>query len=140
MIVVEPARSLDDCLEIRRVVFVEEQHVPLAEDIDGLDPMCEQLLARVDGVLAGTARLRLTDGGRVAKGERLAVLAPYRRHGVGVALIQALEARARALGCHILMGAAQVHALGFYQTLGYVADGDDFLDAGIVHRHITKVL
>lgn len=140
MIVVERVHTLDDCLEIRRVVFVVEQDVPLADDLDGLDPTCEQLLARVDGALAGTARLRLTEGGRVAKGERLAVLAPYRNLGVGIALIRALEARARALGCESLVGAAQVQALGFYEALGYIPDGDDFLDAGIVHRHITKAL
>lgn len=140
MIVVERVDTLDDCLEVRRIVFVEEQHVPLAEDVDGLDPACDQLLARVDGALAGTARLRLTEGGRVAKGERLAVLEPYRSRGVGMALIQALEARARELGCQSLAGAAQVQALGFYEALGYAADGEDFLDAGIVHRHITKLL
>lgn len=140
MIVVERVHTLDECLEIRRVVFVEEQDVPLAEDVDGLDATCEQLLARVDGALAGTARLRLTEGGRVAKGERLAVLVPYRNLGVGVALMHALEARARALGCASLVGAAQVQALGFYEALGYQPDGDDFLDAGIVHRHVTKTL
>lgn len=140
MIVVDRVHTLDDCLEIRRVVFVEEQHVPLADDVDGLDPGCDQLVARVDGALAGTARLRLAEGGRVAKGERLAVLEAYRSRGVGMALIRALEARARELGCHALVGAAQVQALGFYEALGYVADGDDFLDAGIVHRHITKTL
>jgi predicted GNAT family N-acyltransferase len=30
--------------------------------------------------------------------------------------------------------AAQMHAIGFYERLGYVARGDVFLDAGIEHR------
>lgn len=141
MITVDRATSAvdrADCLEIRRVVFVEEQAVPLADELDGLDDEAEHLLARVDGIPAGTARLRLL--GDVAKGERLAVLVPFRRHRLGVALMEALERRARELRAHTLKGAAQVQALSFYEALGYQAEGEVFLDAGIAHRAIRKTL
>ncbi len=126
------------CMHVRRVVFIDEQAVPEADELDGLDDDAEHFLATVDGQPAGAARLRLYDDR--AKGERLAVLAPFRGLKLGVALMAALEARARERGARLLTGAAQVQALGFYQALGYQPEGEDFLDAGIVHRTITKKL
>jgi predicted GNAT family N-acyltransferase len=35
---------------------------------------------------------------------------------------------------------AQTHALGFYQRHGFVAEGGVFLDAGIEHRRMRRVL
>ena len=36
--------------------------------------------------------------------------------------------------------AAQTHAIGFYEALGYVPFGDEFMDAGIPHRNMSKRL
>ena len=82
---------------IRRRVFVEEQGVSEALEFDGLDEEARHLLASVDGEPAGTLRIRLLEGGRVAKIERVAVLAAQRRHRVGRALmVAALRSGARA--------------------------------------------
>jgi predicted GNAT family N-acyltransferase len=35
---------------------------------------------------------------------------------------------------------AQSHATGFYEKLGFAAFGDEFLDAGIPHRHMRRAL
>ena len=36
--------------------------------------------------------------------------------------------------------AAQTHALGFYEALGFEAFGPEFMDAGIPHRDMKMVL
>jgi ElaA protein len=35
---------------------------------------------------------------------------------------------------------AQTHALGFYEALGFVAFGPEFLDAGMPHREMVLEL
>lgn len=124
---------LPTCLQIRREVFIDEQRVPEADEVDGLDQACEHFMAFLDGRPVGTARLRITDDGH-AKAERVAVLKPHRGQGVGHALMTALEARARALGHRELVLSAQVEAIPFYLARGYQAHGPEFMDAGIPHR------
>lgn len=121
--------------EIRRAVFIDEQNVPPEEEWDGLDPKCQHFLAMLDGQPVGTARL-LPDGhiGRVA------VLAGARGTGIGALLMRSAIEAARHAGHAQAALSSQVHALAFYQRLGFVAHGDEFLDAGIPHREMTLSL
>jgi len=131
--------DLDQCHAVRRAVFVEEQRVPEAEEWDGKDGDCTHFLAFAGfRTLAGTARLRVD--GATARAQRLAVLPPWRGHGVGRRLMDAVEAEAAARGCREVLADAQVQALPFYESLGYVAGCEVFLDAGIPHRRVRKSL
>lgn len=121
--------------EIRRVVFIEEQRVPLEEEWDGRDPECRHFLAISAGKALGTARL-LPD----AHIGRVAVLAEARGRGIGVALMRAAIETARRRGHHSVELAAQTHALAFYERLGFTAFGEAFLDAGIAHRSMMLPL
>ncbi|WP_444999442.1 GNAT family N-acetyltransferase [Halomonas mongoliensis] len=121
--------------EIRRVVFIEEQRVPLEEEWDGRDPECRHFLALLDGREVGTARL-LPD----AHIGRVAVLSEARGAGVGAALMRAAIDAARRLGHPQVELAAQTHALDFYSRLGFEAYGPEFLDAGILHRNMRLTL
>lgn len=126
----------EDAGEIRRVVFIEEQRVPREEEWDGRDEDCRHFLAiDNDGKALGTARL-LPDGhiGRVA------VLKEARGRGIGLALMDAAIASARRRGDPCVALSAQVHALAFYERLGFRVHGDTFLDAGIPHRNMTLTL
>ncbi|WP_042398675.1 GNAT family N-acetyltransferase [Streptacidiphilus carbonis] len=71
---------------------------------------------------------------------RLAVLSVARGTGVGAALVRAIEDEGRARGAVELELHAQVHALGFYERLGYTAEGPEYLDGGIPHRTMTRSL
>ncbi len=115
---------------IRERVFVIEQHVPVELEWDGLDPACIHVLAYVnDDLPVGTARL-LNDG-HIG---RMAVLPPWRRHGIGSRMLRTLIEVARQQGKAGCALNAQTHALGFYERHGFVAEGDVFDDAGIPHR------
>ncbi|MCW4149146.1 GNAT family N-acetyltransferase [Halomonas sp. 18H] len=122
--------------EIRRVVFIDEQQVPIEEEWDGLDPDCRHFLALdTEGRPLGTARL-LPDGhiGRVA------VFHEARGQGVGQALMQAAIDTARRRGDARVMLAAQIQALPFYERLGFIAEGETFMEAGIAHRNMSLPL
>lgn len=120
---------------IRCRVFIEEQRVPQDEEWDGQDPECWHFLATLHDQPVGTARL-LPDGhiGRVA------VLADARGSGIGYQLMEATIQAAREAGHANAELSAQLHALAFYERLGFVAHGDVFMDAGIPHRNMLLAL
>ncbi|ASU83440.1 GNAT family N-acetyltransferase [Nocardiopsis gilva YIM 90087] len=132
----ESAKDRAAVFVIRGVVFVAEQQVPIDEEWDDHDLTADHLLARLDEVPVGTGRL-VTQGERGMLG-RLAVLSCMRGTGTGVALVRAIEDRARDRGLTGVDLHAQTHALGFYERLGYHAHGAEFLDAGIPHVHMSK--
>ncbi len=118
---------------LRREVFIVEQHVPESLEWDEADVQSTHVLAlSMQGHPIGTGRL-LTDG-HIG---RMAVLQPWRRHGVGSAILQVLIARARDAGREAVHLNAQIHALGFYARHGFIAHGVEFMDAGIPHRQMT---
>jgi predicted GNAT family N-acyltransferase len=138
-----------EAYEIRRVVFVEEQTVPVELELDERDPTADHLLARQDGRAVGAARLVIEEPGfegadpaygPVAHLGRIAVLPEARHSGLGAGLVRGLEGLAVQRGLRIAYLGAQVHAVAFYERLGYTAYGEVFDDAGIDHRHMTRVL
>ncbi len=149
--VTTPAQ-LEEAHALRVEVFVDEQQVPLAEEIDDADfaPTTTHVLVREgqvsgEGRVVGTGRL-LTDPahpGEVHIG-RVAVARSARGTGAGAAVMRALEEV--ALTEHASGGAvrielsAQTQATGFYERLGYEVYGPVYLDAGIDHRDAAKTL
>jgi predicted GNAT family N-acyltransferase len=139
--VIRSAEQMAEALRIRRAVFIEEQGVPESEEIDAHDGDPERVttavlvLATLEGRAVGTGRLLFEyPRGEHAHIGRVAVLASERRSGIGRAVMRALEAEAAARGFAGITLAAQLHAIPFYEHLGYAARGDVFLDAGIEHR------
>ncbi|MFF9640145.1 GNAT family N-acetyltransferase [Kitasatospora aureofaciens] len=147
--VAEGEADLEQVRAVRREVFVVEQNVPEELEYDEYDATSVHVLAvGADDAALGTGRLifgeealKLTGGveGRVLLG-RLAVLAAARGTGLGVELVRAIEAAGRERGGVEVELHAQVRALGFYERLGYVAEGPVYDDAGIPHRTMTRVL
>lgn len=139
---VSTPEEMDACLRIRRVVFIEEQGVPEADELDDLDGSCRHFLAtpaqesRPSEAL-GTARLLFLDED-TAKAQRVAVLAPHRGRGVGAALMFALEGEAARAGRSSMVLASQLSAAPFYERLGYGRYGEVFVDAGIDHVMMRK--
>jgi ElaA protein len=130
---VESAKQLEQALAVRLAVFVEEQGVSLAQEIDGHDDAARHLLALRDGEPVGTLRLRWVDDGRVAKIERVAVLPRARGAKTGRALVEAALAAARAAGAEAALLHAQTAVEGFYARLGFLAFGPEFVEDGIMH-------
>ncbi len=120
---------------VRHTVFVEEQKVPAEIELDEFDPSSLHALAfGPDESVLGTGRL-LPDG-HIG---RMAVLRQARGAGVGAALLRALMQAARARGDREVMLSAQTHAIPFYERFGFVAEGEQYDDAGIPHRAMRRV-
>jgi predicted GNAT family N-acyltransferase len=120
---------------VRHAVFVEEQKVPPEIELDGFDPLSVHAVAfDREGRVLGTGRL-LPDG-HIG---RMAVLRRSRGTGVGSALLQALMQEAQARGDRKVLLSAQTHAIPFYERFGFVAEGEEYDDAGIAHRIMRLV-
>ena len=123
------------CLAIRHQVFVREQCVDEDLERDGLDDRCIHYLALDGPTPVGTARVMPLDDRY--KIQRMAVLSSARGTGVGAALMEFimddLGEAAEASGRHFFLS-SQVHAMAFYEKLGFEACSEVFMDAGIAHR------
>ncbi|WP_458688683.1 GNAT family N-acetyltransferase [Nocardia tengchongensis] len=138
VVTVSTEQELADAYAVRLKVFVAEQGVPEEIEIDELDQVADHFLGRLDGKPAGAARLLVRDGIGVLG--RLAVLAETRGTGLGVALVRAIEERARARGLGAIELHSQTHAVGFYEKLGYRTFGEIGMDAGIPHIWMRRSL
>ena len=123
-----PSDDLAACQALRRAVFIAEQGVPADVEQDGRDRPAHHILAWLDGVPVGTARLLVERGnGKIG---RVCVLKDQRKKGIGAALIRAGVDHLRSLGLARAELGAQTHALDFYTALGFSAFGPEFEDAG----------
>jgi predicted GNAT family N-acyltransferase len=131
--------QLEQAFAIRRKVFVEEQKVPLSLEMDEWENDSIHFVLYDGDKAVGTGRLRPWER-QTGKVERVAVLQDYRGQGSGRIIMKAIEEHARKLGMTRLVLNAQVRAQKFYESLGFQAEGDIFLDAGIEHIKMTKPL
>ena len=123
--------------KIRYTVFVEEQKVPPEIEQDELDAVSVHAIARdSSGNPIGTGRLILQ--APLPRIGRMAVLKPWRRAGVGAAILDVL-CRAATQGGHAeVMLHAQTHATPFYFKRGFLSHGPEFAEAGIPHQEMRK--
>jgi len=133
--------TLEDAYTVRRIVFIEEQDVSEAEEMDGRDEGAIHVVAydTERSRPVGTARLRTPEEG-IAKIERVAVLAAYRGEGLGVRLMDAIESEAREVGCSRATLHAQTTVEEFYEALDYRTVSDVFIEADIPHVEMNKEL
>jgi predicted GNAT family N-acyltransferase len=126
---------------LRHVVFVLGQDVPADLERDELDDVVDHGVAFSDGMLVATGRLLPpTEAGGAATIGRMAVDEAVRGQGFGGLVLDLLERTARERGWPAVELHAQLHARGFYDRAGYVPYGDVYLEAGIEHLSMRKVL
>lgn len=120
---------------VRQEVFVFEQSVPESLEADDRDTLCQHLLALSEGKPVATARVDWEKDGKVG---RVAVRKPWRGRGVGKRLMQRLENLARDRDAEFLWLHAQRDVIPFYESLGYIREGPEFMEAGIPHQKMRK--
>ncbi|NJN23918.1 MAG: GNAT family N-acetyltransferase [Acaryochloridaceae cyanobacterium RL_2_7] len=98
---------------IRDRVFAQEQGIDPALDWDGKDSQSVHVLAFAEQVPVAVLRLRETEDSTQVKLERLAVLADFRRQGIGSELVLNAIAYAKDQGYTTMILNAQVKSLPF---------------------------
>ena len=123
----------DEITRIRDIVFVQEQCVPKNIEMDGKDFDCNHFLIRSKNEPIGTARLQR--GGKI---ERVSILKPERKKGLGSKLMRFIIDSAKKSGFERVYLHSQMDSIDFYKGLGFRVNGPMFQEAGI--NHVLMVL
>ena len=120
---------------IRTAVFIEEQSIAVEDEWDDQDAIALHFIV-YDAQQQAIATARLLSNHSVG---RVAVLKAYRGHGIGRILMQQIIAQAKIEQRPRLKLSAQVHAIHFYESLGFTVQGSEYLDCGIPHVDMTMM-
>ncbi len=136
---VENERDLSLAFSVRKKVFVEEQGVPEHVELDEHEASAIHFIVKDQEQTIAAARLRTIEE-TIGKVERVCVLEQYRGKKLGLLIMQKIEEYAKDLGISKLKLHAQSYAIPFYEKLHYTITSPEFLDAGIPHRAMEKVI
>ena len=125
--------DLRGALHVREQVFIREQGVDRAEEIDGRDQEARHIVALEPGSDRVIGTLRLLTDAHTAKVGRVAVERDWRRHGIAARMLALALEGAREQGCTHVRLAAQVAATSVYRRAGFSVESEPFQEAGIEH-------
>jgi predicted GNAT family N-acyltransferase len=132
--VVESLAEMGEVYAVREEVFVGEQGLTGNVRDDPDDRYSVHVLAAIGDTIVGTGRtFFIGDQGQIAW---VAVRGPYRRQGVGWAIMQRLLDICREQGVRVVTLNAQTHALSFYEALGFEPVGRRFTMSNIEHQQM----
>ncbi len=135
---VETEEEMEAAIGVRFRVFVAEQQVPAAEELDEFDATATHAIAIRQGQVVGTGRVLYGNEDTAARIGRMAVDAQWRRQGIGGRILKFLEEEATAQGVDTYVLNAQEYVKEFYAARGYVQQGGTFMEVDIPHVVMRK--
>lgn len=124
-----------DAKFIRKQVFIIEQNIPEEEEWDDQDMISDHFVVYDQDQPIATARLLQNNSvGRVA------VLKSYRGQGIGRMIMLEIIRQAHQQDRKFLQLSSQVHAISFYEKLGFSIQGDAYDECGIPHIKMQLVI
>ncbi len=138
IVVIRDRSAMEQAWAVRRRVFIEEQGVPEAIELDDEDAIATHVLALDGDRPVGCGRMAAHDDH--VKIGRMAVLRERRGEGIGRRILDYLMELARERQFRKAVLHAQLHAEGFYLKCGYLPQGAIFEEAGIPHRLMERAL
>lgn len=127
-----------DAFSVRNRVFIEEQGINPKIEYDQYDQNAIHLVGYLNEQPIAAARIRLiTEQGKI---QRVAILKPFRKQGYGKKLMLASEKIISQHGLQSLHLNAQIHAIPFYEAIGFEINSHPFYEAGIEHVSMNKML
>lgn len=132
-------KELNDCFELRKEVFVDEQNVPQENEFDEYEDEATHIIV-YDVNHRPIAAARYRSYQNKAKIERVVVVKDQRMHGIGRKLMQFIEKEAQKDGFKEAILNGQIQAQPFYESLGYHPQGEIFLEEAIEHIEMQKQL
>ena len=120
--------------EIRRRVFIEEQHVPEHLEWDEYGETSFHILV-VDEKNNPIGTGRLKPDGQIG---RMAVAKEWRNRGIGREILRNIMEQAKSSDINRVYLNAQTSAIPFYKKHGFTVCGAEFIEAGIPHVAMNK--
>lgn len=126
-------------LELRTAVFVVEQNCPYQE-VDGKDQKALHVFGTKDGNIVAYARaFNAGDYFKEASIGRVTVHQDQRKYGYGYDIMNAsINAVKEYFNKTVIYLSAQSYLLKFYNSLGFEAVGEEYLEDDIPHIKMVK--
>lgn len=121
--------------QVRNAVFIEEQHVPKEMEWDEFDNQSVHFLVLHNNNAIATARLK--PDGQIG---RIAVIKNYRHKGIARKLLTTVILHAKNNDFDMVYLHAQKQTIDFYKQFDFIINGEEFIDAGIQHQAMFKIL
>jgi predicted GNAT family N-acyltransferase len=131
--------ELQAAFEVRRQVFVKEQNISEDLTFDGHDRQALHMVVMDGERVIGTARVLFSSNNQ-AKLERMAILKPFRRRGIGRRIICYLIEELSKRQVEQVVLHAQYVVVAFYKSCGFEESGLPFCEAGIKHLKMQRRL
>ncbi|MFK8048577.1 MAG: GNAT family N-acetyltransferase [Halioglobus sp.] len=131
--------SLYQAMRLRQAVFVVEQNC-IYPDLDGLDQESTHVLCWRDEELLAYQRC-LPPGLSYSESSlgRIVVSPAGRGHKLGRELVQrGIDINMKQWPQSNIKIGAQAYLRSFYQSLGFVVLGDEYIEDGIAHIHMLR--
>ena len=128
----------EDAVFIRKEVFVKEQG--FKNEFDEKDNEAHFLVGYENGSPVATCRIFYDTAKSIYIFGRIAVLKPYRGTGLGSLLLTEAQSYVTAKNAAKIGISAQMRAAGFYETLGFVRQGEEYLEENCPHIYMEKTL
>jgi len=126
--------EIREVFAIRREVFVNEQKLFQAADVDEDDENSLYLIAKSNDIITGTVRVFPTGDDDTWVGGRLAVRKKYRGWTTAVLLSREAVNLVKSKGCRRFIATIQSQNVNFFKRLGWEPIGDVFDHLGIAHQ------
>lgn len=119
--------DLTDANQIRKTVFVDEQEMKEGDVFDSLDTVSIHAVVYDENEKA-VASGRITLDGEEYRIGKIAVLKEARGQGFGDFIVRMLVDKGYLAGAATVMVRSQIHAIPFYEKIGFVKCGEIFRD------------
>lgn len=136
--IAETKQQLDDAFTVRRIVFVEEQGVAAEREVDEYDQKAVHFIAYEQNIPVAAGRLRMFED--YGKLERICVRKEFRSRAYGRGIVSEMEGVIREKNLPKAKLNSQTYVTEFYEELGYRVVSEEFVDAGIPHVAMEKIL
>lgn len=136
--------NLTPCIEIRRIVFVEEQKVAeniVFDDYDNIDnkeTLSVWVYEQNSFKSVGSARIVWKKEPKKWYIQRVSVLKEFRGKGLGHYLLDIVHSKCKEMDIKEIYVSSQNYIKELYEKNGYEQFGDSYLEADILHVSLRK--
>lgn len=128
-----------EMVELRNDILLEPFGMPYAEDVFVDDEESTHCVGYDNGELIACCVLTAIDDD-VVRLRQMAVVEDRRKQGIGAQMLTFAENLARQYDFKEIILHGQLTAEGFYTACDYHSYGDEFIEAGIRHIMMKKIL
>lgn len=130
--IAQTKNDIKTCYELREIIFIKEQNVPIELERDSKDNIATHFLLLNDqDIPIGVGRV--VDNNNTAIIGRIGIMEKHRGKGAGLFLMENIISHCKKQNFKKAVLGAQEHAIDFYKKLNFETISERYIDANIPH-------